>query len=111
MLRPLIETGKDGSRLLQDNRRFVILSRELADGVQRIKLHDRDEFNFFSGFAAEQLNIYKTANAPVQNAGENFLLEQRFIYIRIAGGCPSVPDSTDHRTFVSFLRGIQRHVA
>ena len=62
MLRSFIETGKDCSSLLGHNSYIVILSCKFTNIIQRIKYHNRDKFNFFSNFAAKQLNAFKTRN-------------------------------------------------
>ena len=75
MLRSFIEMGQYGSRILRDDRYFVSLSCKLTYSIQRIKQHNRDEFNFFSDFAAKLLNTFEATNVPVLNTDENFLLK------------------------------------
>jgi len=105
MLRSFVETKEDRSRLVRDNGRLVILSCKPAHGVQRIKQHNRYEFNLSADFAAKQLNILKAAKSPILNPDEDFLLEQRLIFVRVAEGCPSMPDSDNHVLILTFLYG------
>src|SRR4030066_626040 len=97
--------GEYCSRLFRDNGYFVILSCKLTDSIQRIKQHDSDEFNFFADCAAEQLNTFKATNVPILDTDKDFLLQQRLIFICVARGCPSMPDSTNHVLLFSFLYG------
>lgn len=74
MLRAFIEMGEYGPRLVRDEGGFVIFSCKLTHGIQRFKAHDRDEFNFLAGFAAQQLNVFEAGDVPVLNADEDLLL-------------------------------------
>src|SRR5689334_21716297 len=96
MLRALIEMREYCSCLLRDNCGFVILPRELADSLQRVKGHDGDKLDFLPHITAQQLNVPETADLPVLNTDEDLFLEQHFVLICIVPGCPSVPDATDH---------------
>ena len=97
--------GEHGPRLRRDNGCFIILSCELTDSVQRIKHHNRDEFNFSADFAAEQLDPFEATNVLILNTDENLFLKQRLIFIGVAGGCPSMPNSDNHVSLFSFLYG------
>lgn len=78
---------------------FVIFSRELADGVQRIKRHDGDEFELMVDFTAQELNDSEVADMPVLDADEDFLFAQCFVSVRVLGGCPTAPNARDHWCF------------
>ena len=99
MLRSIIEVSEYSSRLGRDDRHFVIVARKLADCRQRIKPHDRDELNFRADVAAQQLNTVEPRNAPIFNADEDFLFEQRLIGVGVVRRGPAVPDSDYHVLF------------
>ena len=84
MLRAFIEAGEHRPCLVWDNRYFVVFPRKLAHGIQRIELHDGDEFHLFPGRAAEQLDASKAWDAAVLDADEDLLLEQRLVFIGVA---------------------------
>jgi hypothetical protein len=96
MLRSVIEAGEHRSCLLRDNGRFVILSRKLADGIQRVEQHHGNELDLIPDIPAKQLNALEAANVTILNADEDFFLEQGFILIGIAGRRPPMPDSAYH---------------
>ena len=60
--------GEDRSRCLRNNGYFVILARKLTNSRQGIKSHQRDEFNFYADFAAQQLNTLEARNVPFLNS-------------------------------------------
>jgi hypothetical protein len=53
VLRSRIKVGQHRSRLLRDHGCFVVVAGKGAHGIQRVKQHDGDEFDFVAGLAAQ----------------------------------------------------------
>ena len=102
MLWSFIEMGEYCSRLVRDNRYFVILSGKLTDSFQRIKPHNRNEFNFFSDFAAKQLNTFEATNVPILNTDEDQFDIDDFIK-SVRGDWKSVLVGFDFRHLIVFV--------
>src|SRR6185436_10700185 len=64
--------------------------------IQRIKPHDRQEFDSLRNFASEQVNTAVAANSSLLDLLENFSAQKPFVGVCILQTGPSVPDSADH---------------
>ena len=52
---------------------FVILASERAHGLQVVEVHHSDEFDFFAGVAAQQLDAAIADDIARSDTGEDFL--------------------------------------
>jgi hypothetical protein len=92
-----IEAGEDGARRGRHHRYFMILPGEGADGIERGKIHQRDELDLVAGRAPKQLDFLEARDIARQDARKNLLLQEVFVGVGILRRGPAVPKAGDHR--------------
>src|SRR4051794_5730608 len=96
VLGTLVEPREESPRLRRDDRCFIVLPREGADGRDGIEAHDRDEFHLGLQAPAEELDPLEAGDLTLLDTQEDLMPEERLVGVRVFRFRPAMPDSTDH---------------
>ncbi|MCK7483908.1 MAG: hypothetical protein M0C28_48155 [Candidatus Moduliflexus flocculans] len=83
-------------RFGRNNRLFVIWSGEFNNIFQGFKPHYGNEFRFRRHFPSEKLDAFIAFDIPTLYANEYLASEKILIFVSVAFGCVTMPDSRDH---------------
>ena len=76
---------------------FIVLPCEHAYILERVEPHDRDELDAILYVSTKQMDAPVPPDPSLGDSSEDLRSQQLFVGVRVLGGCPSVPESADHR--------------
>src|SRR5215218_2669315 len=97
VLGTLIEPCQHLPRCRGHIRTLIILPSELLDRIPGVKPHDRNElYLIVVERPAEELDSLVSSDLLISYTREDLFLEKPLVLVGVLGGCPSVPDSSNH---------------
>src|SRR5215212_7520022 len=95
--RTLVEPRQHLPRCRRHISTLIILPSEPLNRIPGVEPHDRNELHLIVvEWPAEELDTLVSGDLLLSYAREELFFQQAFVFVGVLGGCPPVPDPSNH---------------